>query len=122
MIGPVAMARRPLLKCWVQQGRSAAIVRARGEVDISSAEILRRCIERAFRRGEPVVVDLSEVTYLDGSGFRILEAMTAQAAGQARKFWVVPGPRVRRLLSLLRLRTIPVVETLEDALGRTAHQ
>lgn len=107
-----------LLKCWVQRSESAAIVRARGEVDVSSADVLRRCIERAFRRTHPIVVDLSQVTYLDGTGFRVLEAMTTRASGEARAFWVVPGGHVRRLLTLLGLQTIPVADSLEDAIDR----
>lgn len=109
---------RGLLKCWVEQGNPAAIVRAQGEVDLSSADVLRSCIERAFRRARPVVVDLSQVTYLDGSGFRVLETMTARAGGEARAFWVVPGGHVRRLLTLLGLRTIPVADSLEEAIDR----
>lgn len=74
----------------MRYGASATIVRVRGEVDLSSSELLRRCITRAFGRSRGIIVDLGSVTYLDGSGFRVLNG-AARAAGGARGGLRVPG-------------------------------
>ncbi len=113
------MATAPgILRCWVRYGTSATIVRVRGEVDLSSSEILRRCITRALTRSPAVIVDMGSVTYVDGTGIRVLEAMSTRAADVSRPFWVVPSRQVRRLVTTLQMTTLPIADSLEEAIER----
>lgn len=107
-----------ILRCWVRYGASATIVRVRGEVDLSSVRILRGCITRAFTRQRGVIVDMGHVTYLDGTGIRMLEEMSMRAADVSRPFWVVPSRQVRRLVTTLQMTTLPIVDSLEEAIER----
>jgi len=62
------------LKCQVDEAPFANIVRPSGEVDLSTILILRHALATAFSRGRHAIVDLSEVTYIDSTGFRELLA------------------------------------------------
>lgn len=113
------MAAAPgILRCWVRFGASAAIVRVRGEVDLSSSALLRRCITRAFTRALAVIVDMGSVTYVDGTGIRVLEEMSTRAADVSRPFWVVPSRQVRRLITTLQMTAFPIADSLEEAIER----
>lgn len=107
-----------ILRCWVRYGASSTIVRVRGEVDLSTSAILRKCITRAFTRSPGVIVDMSNVTHLDGTGVRVLEEMSSRAAEVSRPLWIVPSRQVRRLLTALQITGLPTVDTLEEAIER----
>lgn len=115
------VARVPgLLRCWIESYDAAAVVYARGEVDLSSAAVLRRCLDRAHQKGRAIIVDLRNVTYLDGTGFRVLEDAYQRSRNEARDFWIVPSRSVRRLVSLLNLGdAVPLAASLEEAFDRT---
>jgi len=107
-----------LLRCWIEHHGPASVVYARGEVDLSSAPTLRRCLERAAVNGRPIIVDLRSVTYLDGTGFRVLEEAYARARDGRRSFCVVPSRAVQRLVRLLRLGDVfPLSPSMDDALA-----
>jgi len=115
------VARAPgLLRCWIEQYESASVVYARGEVDLSSAPMLRRCLERAEARTRPIIVDLRGVTYIDGTGFRVLEDAYRRAQAQQRSFWVIPSRNVRRLVTMLHLDdSVPLTGSIEEAIDRS---
>jgi anti-anti-sigma factor len=95
------------------------VVCARGEVDISSAPVLHRCLERAAAHGRSIIVDLRSITYLDGTGFRILEEAHARARDERRSFWIIPSRNVERLVTLLHLDdALPLSASVEDAMER----
>ncbi len=108
-----------LLRCWIEQYDSAAVVYARGEVDLSSASVLRRCLEHAEAKSRPIIVDLRSVTYVDGTGFRVLEEAFRRSREQQRPFWVIPSRGVRRLVTLLHLDdAVPLAGSIEEAMDR----
>lgn len=116
-----SVARSPgLLRCWIEQYESASVVYARGEVDLSSASLLRRCLERAEARPHSIIADLRSVTYLDGTGFRVLEEAAKRAREQRRSFWVIPSRSVRRLVTLLHLDdAVPLTGSIEEAIDHS---
>jgi anti-sigma B factor antagonist len=77
-----------------------------GEVDIDTAPRMRRALLEAVEAGQPVVVDLGAVTFMDSSGLAalIVAQRAAQAAGATVELAEVPAP-VRRLLSLTGMDT-----------------
>ena len=86
------------------------VVRVRGEVDLSTAELLRRRIGRARRVSDDaeVVIDLGEVTFIDSAG--LSELVRPAVAGCAVTL-VRPSDAVRRLI---RLAGVEQLFTTED--------
>ena len=112
---------RDLLRCWIEQYESGAVVYARGEVDLSTAPLLRNCLERAETGARPIAVDLRGVTYLDGTGFRVLEEAYKRAVARGRPFRIIPSRNVQRLITLLHLDdAVPTAGSLEEALDHPA--
>lgn len=66
----------PIFRCWVEDSPLAPIVHVQGDVDLLTAPEFRACM-RSTASSTPtmanVVVDLSELEYIDGGGLRVLE-------------------------------------------------
>jgi anti-sigma B factor antagonist len=76
------------------------VVAVRGEVDLANAGVLEQRLVEAARRGLPVVVDLTEVDFMDSSGFRTLH----RGADAATVILVVPPEgALRRVVGLAGL-------------------
>jgi anti-anti-sigma factor len=72
----------------------------RGEVDMATGAAFRRALEHAIGTDRDLVVDLSELTFIDAAGLRAL----ARAAGRADRLTLVrPNPHLARLLRLAGL-------------------
>jgi anti-sigma B factor antagonist len=77
-------------------------IRPRGEIDMAVADGLGEAIISALKDGSPrVVVDLTEVTFLDSSGIRAL-LMARKVADEHDRSLVVenPAPMVHRVLTI----------------------
>ncbi|MBI2704790.1 MAG: STAS domain-containing protein [Actinobacteria bacterium] len=78
-----------------------------GEIDVvNSPGLGTELSERARASAGALVVDLSEVTFMDSSGLRVL--LEADEACRARQHSLVirnPSPAVRRLLEITGLTT-----------------
>jgi anti-sigma B factor antagonist len=53
-------------------GESPPVLRIAGEIDISTADQLRHALDDALAAGPEVVVDMSEVTFIDACGLGVL--------------------------------------------------
>lgn len=97
------------------------VARLRGEIDLSNADSLLRALENAVdddSRG--LVVDLTEVGYLDSAGVRLLFRLsrTVRDAGAGLRVVTPVSARIRRVLELADItRTIPLDETEDDAIS-----
>jgi anti-sigma B factor antagonist len=70
-----------------------------GEIDLTNtAEFLAAITDRADPR--PVVVDLSELRFIDSAGFATLDELLAR---QAIVIVIAPGSRLRRAAALMGL-------------------
>ena len=85
-------------------------VRLRGELDLAGAPTLSDRLRRLRERGEPVVLDLDELEFIDMSGLRVLLAACDEANRDGWSFAVTRGSaQVRRLIGLVRLdRQLPM--------------
>jgi len=100
----------------VTQDRSdplATVVTPVGEIDLATAPELGERLRDAVDRDDAVVVDLSHVTFIDSSGFRVLH----ETAGTTSTVLVVPpGSPVARALAIAGLgQLVPVVDAVEHA-------
>jgi anti-sigma B factor antagonist len=100
------------LQCWMEREEDIAVLDLAGEVDLATAPVLRDTIEAAFRQRRRVLVDLADVTYLDGSGLRVLKQAAQDHVG---RFAVSASkPQIRRLFELTHLSdNVAVVASLQ---------
>jgi anti-sigma B factor antagonist len=79
-------------------------LRLQGELDLVTAGVLRREIERHRPGAGPLVLDLSEVTFVDSTGLVLLMETTRQAAEAGWTLALRRGvsPAVARLLEITR--------------------
>lgn len=105
----------------VRQG-TICLVRVHGEIDLSNAQEVSSAIGSAMgQEARWLVVDLSDITYLDSSGVALLLRLAERLQARRRQLQlVVPrGSPVRRVLVFTGLpRVIPVEARLEEALAR----
>jgi anti-anti-sigma factor len=104
-----------------QQG-TLCLVRVHGEIDLSNAHEVSSAIGIAMgQEAQGLVVDLSDITYLDSAGVALLLRLAERLRARRRQLHlVVPrGSPVRRVLDFTGLpRVIPLEARLEDALAR----
>ncbi len=90
-----------------QDGRS--VLRVRGELDIGSQARLRQAMAAVLNRHSPriFVLDLSELSFIDCSGLRVIMWAHQRQAEQGRELIItnVP-PKVLRVLRLTSCDTI----------------
>jgi anti-sigma B factor antagonist len=95
--------------------QDVAVVTASGEIDMATAPLLvERC--GAIPEGTPrVVLDLTQVTFLDSSG---LGAIIACQKRYPALVVVVREPKIAKLFDITGLReVIPTVSSLEEAVA-----
>ncbi|MEU8517688.1 STAS domain-containing protein [Kitasatospora sp. NPDC048722] len=87
------------------------VVRARGEIDFDTAPSLRRALAAALESHREVVLDLSEVTFMDCAGLGALVRARNQADRSGRRLVLRGAGRcVVRLLKLTGLHRRLAVE------------
>jgi anti-sigma B factor antagonist len=100
-----------------QHPSGATVVRVSGEVDLATVSELQQELA-ASGRAQPLVVDLTECTFLDSSGVRVLLAAAAEADAAGESFALVADEGgVRRALDIAAVPDrVPVHATLAQAL------
>jgi anti-sigma B factor antagonist len=123
-VRPRYLARRgatSMFKCWVEDGPLAAIVHVRGDVDLLTAPEFRACVHTtasSAANNGGMIVDLSELEYIDASGLLTLEEGRQLCRQQSRELVLVaPPPHVERILEMLKLTELLPVLTSAEALS-----
>ena len=83
------------------------LIEAVGEVDLTTAPLLREPLMAAVNSGEklPVIVDLSRVDFIDSAGLALLvEALSPE--GRSLSVLLTPSRQPERVLKLGRFDTI----------------
>jgi anti-anti-sigma factor len=93
-------------------GEGERVIRVRGELDIESAPDLERALLRSRPAGQRVVVDLTELKFMDSTGLRVL--LRARAAAEEGRWEInlrnVP-PTIRRLFDMTGVHAALPAET-----------
>lgn len=102
------------------QRDGATVVAVSGEVDLQSAPRLAAALDDARAAGaSSIVVDLSQVEFLDSSGLGVLASAhrdVAAAGGSLRL--VRPRPAIDKVLTLTRLSdVIDAFDSVDEALA-----
>jgi anti-sigma B factor antagonist len=102
----------------VERRDGAAIVRLQGELDIAAEEAAMAELGAALDGCAVLIADLSELSFLDSTGVRVLLAFHLRAQEQGARFGVVRGDgMVARLLEVTRIgQRFPVVDDPDEIL------
>jgi anti-anti-sigma factor len=90
----------------------AVILALSGELDMATVGVLTKRLDDAARIRQPVVLDLSELQFIDSSGLRAFLKATAEASRDGWSFAITRAPeRIRRVFDVAGVATfLPFVE------------
>jgi anti-anti-sigma factor len=92
-----------LLRVTVEPLEDAFLIRVAGEIDLSTVPKLQRELDTARDEATTVLLDLSDVTFIDLTGLHLLLAASRDSAGSEWGFFMVrPSEVVQRLIALSR--------------------
>jgi anti-sigma B factor antagonist len=100
---------------------SAGVVAVRGEIHVSTAPELSALLADALTRGvKSLVLDLSEVEFIDSTGLSVLLNVLRRITQRGGTLVIVcTNPTVLRLFEITRLEsTFEIVATREEAMAR----
>jgi anti-anti-sigma factor len=82
------------------QAHPDGTLRLSGEFDLSSVEAFRLAVETSANPEREIILDLTDLTFLDSSGIRAI-LMMAQELGTNGVLLRNPQPNVRRVIELI---------------------
>ena len=94
----------------VVQGTGRAIVYARGEIDIDSGQAFREALCCAQQDAPDVLVDLSEVAFMDSTGVNALMRAYQRTPNPGSLRVVSPSAAVRRVLEITGVAELLLTE------------
>lgn len=111
--------REPAVSIRVNDSDAAVVLEVRGELDVSTAPVLReKLIEQFAADRACIVVDLTAVPFMDSTALGVLVGAQKRAAAKAG--WlrlVAPHQRIKRVLTTTGLdRVMHVYDTVSGAL------
>jgi anti-anti-sigma factor len=99
---------------------NAVVARVSGELDVSNAEDIGTAIARGGRdHAAGVVLDLTELNFLDSVGICVILGLREQLVGRGRQLALVVPQRsvIRRTVGLVGLTdSVPTEATIDGAL------
>jgi len=101
----------------IDSSNAWTVIAASGDIDLHcSADFCREMISR-LDAGEPILVDMSQVSYIDSSGIASLAQGLKRAREKDLKLALVqPGEAVMRILRLTKLDSVfPIFDSVGDA-------
>ena len=101
----------------IEAAGATHVARFAGDLDIASAPALQREVLASTAGAQRVVLDLSDVAWLDSTGLRLLDDLTRVFEGRGASVRVVAPPDVpaRFTLDLTAWRPELVVGRMSDA-------
>jgi anti-sigma B factor antagonist len=105
-----------------EQLAGCSVVALHADHDLSTADELRSALDSLRQEGRPIVVDLSEATFVDSAVLGILVSEHDQAEASGVRFSIVlgdpPARSVQRLVELTRIDTVlNIVATRAEAVA-----
>jgi anti-anti-sigma factor len=114
------MSNGPSVHITTRERNGAVVVLVEGEIDLTNADVLQRTVEEP--RSSVVILDLTNVRYLDSSGIRAIERGFQQIRSEERTLLIVSPPDTPAgwTLHVAGFDRSLVVESVDAALGRSS--
>lgn len=94
---------------------ASEVVTLEGELDMANAATVAETLDALADGERPVIVDLSDLTFIDSSG---IHAILRPRPQQGAVLLVCPPGNIQRVLSVTKIdRVLPVYETLDEAVA-----
>jgi anti-sigma B factor antagonist len=104
------------MKHEIVQKQGATVVIFRGEIDLESSPAARETLLKCFGDTSNVIVDLSDVSYIDSSGVAsLVEALQASKKNGSQFSLAAVSEPTRRVLELARLDKVFTLHDSVDA-------
>jgi len=108
----------PELSLATDKTPTETVIHCSGRIISNTTELLKTATRSAMAESKTVVLDLTQVNYLDSSGLGAIVGLYVTAKRDGRKLKLINlSPRVKELFSITRLA--PLFEGHEDMLGMT---
>lgn len=106
------------LSVTVRRERGVVIAEVTGDIDMSTVPGLRERLFGLADSGQPVIVDLNRISFIDSAGLGVLIATARRASEHGGSLHAVCSrPQTRKLLWLTGVdRRIPLTATVDGAL------
>jgi anti-sigma B factor antagonist len=103
----------------ISEKQGASVVTFTGEVDLESSPAAREILLKCLESTGTVIVDLSEVTYIDSSGVAsLVEALQAAKKNGSRFSLAAVSEPTRRVLELARLdKVFTLYDSVDEGLN-----
>lgn len=96
------------------------VVTVSGEIDHYNTYNVKEVVDQAISKGNDLVMDLSEVVYMDTAGVGLLFAIVKTLLGGGRQLGLVlPDDNIRYIINIVGLTQINnmlIFDTLDEAL------
>ncbi len=100
----------------ISEQQGASVVAFTGEIDLESSPAAREILLKCLESSDKVIVDLSEVTYIDSSGVAsLVEALQAAKKNGGHFSLAAVSEPTRRVLELARLDKVFTLYDTVDA-------
>jgi len=112
-----------LARLEVEEHRGIVVLRLLGEIDLSNAEDIEAALISAAAGQASVVIDLSDLTYIDSAGLAMLQRVSQRLEPSGCRLCVVAreGSLVRRVLDSSRMDAVfSMFEDLAEAVASCA--
>ena len=95
------------------------VARLEGEIDLANAAAIEAEVLAAMGEASALVVDLSDVTYFDSSGMRMLDGLAGacRSAGLPLRVVAPDSSPARMILKIVAWPEELVVESVDEALA-----
>lgn len=104
----------------ISKRESVVVVSARHDIDIATALEFRDVVLHAVpNQASGVVIDLSQIRYVDSAGIRVLVALAERlrTRRQALRLVLPPAGAVRRIISIAGLESsLGVADSMDEAM------
>jgi anti-sigma B factor antagonist len=102
----------------VRPERGVVIAEVTGDIDVSTVARLRERLFEVVDSGQPLIVDLNRISFIDSTGLGVLIAAARRAGMHGSSLHAVCSrPQTRKLLWLTGVdRRIPLSATVDGAL------
>ena len=107
------------MKHEISEQQGASVVAFTGEVDLESSPAAREVLLKCLESTSKVIVDLSEVSYIDSSGVAsLVEALQAAKKNGSQFALAAVSEPTRRVLELARLdKVFTLYDSVDEGLN-----